>query len=604
MMTKRAPRPPPAPWRTTPSGSTAAPTAWPGGVSSGSAGAASHRRQPNGPSCSCPRSRLGCRGPHRRPARPAPARRGASADRPRRAHRRRGRRPQRRRDGGARRPPIRRLGRPHHQRHRRDHRPVDRRGRLLCEPAAEGPVDQAFRTMPRLAVTSVNAAIEAGFSFRLKLVSACTERTWRRQRHGGGAIPNVPAGRTHRGRWATIDGPHSPEDAARRSLAGGSGLGLGPATDRRDDRPLPPAGRRRPAPADRPAGSGRPKGGGFTRPTGRSGRVDQGYKPVERVLGRGDWRVRSDLAMQIEKPAGELRLRHLLVDPETCAGGGSSPTRHAGRAQPTTMIGPFRGDGGPPRRWAPTDGPWPVTVLPALAAAQPLAARLVGPPAAVALQALIDWNYQQREIERSTQVRSIGCARLFSMHADKGLKRLSRTLLGIFALCLWLFFILRTVPSGANLMIDFTQYYDASRALLNDTSPYHASVRENSPAAYLLPPIFAIVIMPWASASQVETANVAWYFLSMAFLAAGCAAVLVLTNRLTNRLLLMRRMRAAAFSSIAITAFTFLPVWTSSNSARSPRCSFAFWSWVDLHCALPDNRPWAGSNRRGSGIGA
>jgi hypothetical protein len=81
---------------------------------------------------------------------------------------------------------------------------------------AKGKDDPAFRTKPQLAVELVDAAIEAGFSFRA-VVADCLygEHPAVQTALWEGAIPYVMGLRAHRGSWAPADDPHTPEDAAR-----------------------------------------------------------------------------------------------------------------------------------------------------------------------------------------------------------------------------------------------------------------------------------------------------------------------------------------------------------------------------------------------------
>jgi SRSO17 transposase len=81
---------------------------------------------------------------------------------------------------------------------------------------AKGKDDPAFRTKPQLAVELIDAAIEAGFSFRA-VVADCLygEHPAVQTALWDGAIPYVMGLRAHRGSWAPADDPHTPEDAAR-----------------------------------------------------------------------------------------------------------------------------------------------------------------------------------------------------------------------------------------------------------------------------------------------------------------------------------------------------------------------------------------------------
>ena len=81
---------------------------------------------------------------------------------------------------------------------------------------AKGKDDPAFRTKPQLAVELIDAAIEAGFTFRA-VVADCLygEHPAVQTALWDGAIPYVMGLRAHRGSWAPADDPHTPEDAAR-----------------------------------------------------------------------------------------------------------------------------------------------------------------------------------------------------------------------------------------------------------------------------------------------------------------------------------------------------------------------------------------------------
>jgi hypothetical protein len=124
----------------------------------------------------------------------------------------------------------------------------------------------------------------------------------------------------------------------------------------------------------------------------------------------------------------------------------------------------------------------------------------------------------------------------------------------------WAFFVRATWPAPDRLMLDFTQYYDAGRALLQQASPYHPEARQYSTAAFLLPPIYAIAMMPLA-ALPVYTANMIWFVLSLGFLLIGCLSVL----RLTTPAGLRVRSRLTAPAAILILAVLLLPVWTGAK---------------------------------------
>jgi hypothetical protein len=127
------------------------------------------------------------------------------------------------------------------------------------------------------------------------------------------------------------------------------------------------------------------------------------------------------------------------------------------------------------------------------------------------------------------------------------------------ALVGWGVFIHDTFPVRDLLMIDFTQYYDAARAVAADASPYRVEARQHSPAAFLLPPVFAIALRPLA-ALPVDVANDVWFVLSLMFLAAGCVA--------TVRLVGLARWLSPlsmAMSAVFISAVLLLPVWTGAR---------------------------------------
>jgi hypothetical protein len=81
----------------------------------------------------------------------------------------------------------------------------------------QGKQDPTFRTKPQLAVELIDAAVAAGFAFRA-VVADCLygEHPAVQTALWDGAIPYVLAVRAHRGSWAPVDDPHTPEEAARR----------------------------------------------------------------------------------------------------------------------------------------------------------------------------------------------------------------------------------------------------------------------------------------------------------------------------------------------------------------------------------------------------
>ena len=80
-----------------------------------------------------------------------------------------------------------------------------------------GKKDPVFRTKPQIAVALVDAALEAGFSFRA-VVSDCTygENPTFEAGLWEADLPFVLGLRPSKGVWAPIDDPHTPEEAACR----------------------------------------------------------------------------------------------------------------------------------------------------------------------------------------------------------------------------------------------------------------------------------------------------------------------------------------------------------------------------------------------------
>ncbi len=205
---------------------------------------------------------------------------------------------------------------------------------------AKGKDDPAFRTKPQLAVELIDAAVEAGFSFRA-VVADCLygEHPAVQTALWEGAIPYVMGLRAHRGSWAPADDPHTPEDAARavpwehpRSPGGWTAVvrrfrdghretwwaadlrlaGMAPATTLRlvavttDPARLPADSTwylltNLPHP-DAPHAATSP----FTpadlaevaRLYGLRTWVEQGYKQMKQELGWADWQVRTDRAIR------------------------------------------------------------------------------------------------------------------------------------------------------------------------------------------------------------------------------------------------------------------------------------------------------------------
>jgi SRSO17 transposase len=86
-------------------------------------------------------------------------------------------------------------------------------------PAARlptGKADPAFRTKPQLAVELVDAALEAGFSFRAVVADCCYgENATFEGALAEASLPYVLALKPSSGVWAPADALHSPEEAAR-----------------------------------------------------------------------------------------------------------------------------------------------------------------------------------------------------------------------------------------------------------------------------------------------------------------------------------------------------------------------------------------------------
>ena len=86
-----------------------------------------------------------------------------------------------------------------------------------AERLPEGKKDPAFRTKPQIAVELVAAAREAGFTFRA-VVSDCTygENPTFEFALWEADLPFVLALKPSKGVWASLDDPHTPQEAARR----------------------------------------------------------------------------------------------------------------------------------------------------------------------------------------------------------------------------------------------------------------------------------------------------------------------------------------------------------------------------------------------------
>jgi hypothetical protein len=112
-------------------------------------------------------------------------------------------------------------------------------------------------------------------------------------------------------------------------------------------------------------------------------------------------------------------------------------------------------------------------------------------------------------------------------------------------------------PLPDRLLLDFTQYYDGGRALLSGASPYQPEARLNSPAPFLLPPIFAMAIAPLV-VLPVQAANIVWFTLSLACVIASSLCVVELLG--APRSLAKARWQAGLVALLL--TFLLLPVWT------------------------------------------
>lgn len=218
--------------------------------------------------------------------------------------------------------------------------PLHVRPSTPAERLSEGKGDPAFRTKPQIAAALVDAALEAGFSFRA-VVSDCTygENPTFEAALWASDLPFVLALKPSRGVWAPADAPHTPEEAARRlrwADAGNPGDwtaierrfrdghaetwwaadltlgGYGPDQPVRlvvatsDPATLPPLGTRylttnlpRPG-SPRAADSPVPPAGlaEVARLYALRNWVEQGYKQAKDELGWADFQVRSDAAIR------------------------------------------------------------------------------------------------------------------------------------------------------------------------------------------------------------------------------------------------------------------------------------------------------------------
>lgn len=159
------------------------------------------------------------------------------------------------------------------------------------------------------------------------------------------------------------------------------------------------------------------------------------------------------------------------------------------------------------------------------------------------------------------------------LHGERASSILSRLMLPALLLLAaigWSLLAYRAFPTSDRLLLDFTQYYDAGRALLTNTSPYRPEARQYSPAPFLLPPIFAMAVMPLA-ALPVAWANGIWFVLSLAFLALGCAGVVLLASDPHPTL----RSSGADVTLMLVLAVLLLPVWTGAKLGQITALLFA-----------------------------
>jgi SRSO17 transposase len=100
--------------------------------------------------------------------------------------------------------------------------PLHARPYAPAERLPKGKADPAFRTKPQLAVGLVDAALEAGFSFRA-VVADCFygENATFEGALADAGLPFVLALKPSSGIWAPADAVHTPEEAARELRWGG-----------------------------------------------------------------------------------------------------------------------------------------------------------------------------------------------------------------------------------------------------------------------------------------------------------------------------------------------------------------------------------------------
>jgi SRSO17 transposase len=91
-----------------------------------------------------------------------------------------------------------------------------------AERLPRGKADPAFRTKPQLAVALVDAALDAGVSFRA-VVTDCTygENPTFEEALWTAGLPFVCGLKPSKGTWAPVEAAHTPEEAARRLRWGG-----------------------------------------------------------------------------------------------------------------------------------------------------------------------------------------------------------------------------------------------------------------------------------------------------------------------------------------------------------------------------------------------
>jgi hypothetical protein len=124
------------------------------------------------------------------------------------------------------------------------------------------------------------------------------------------------------------------------------------------------------------------------------------------------------------------------------------------------------------------------------------------------------------------------------------------------AVAVWAVLVWRVAPRPAHRLIDFTQYYDAASAVALGESPYRPEARRHSPAAFLMPPVFAQALRPLAWFS-VDVANRIWFALTLVCLLVVCAAILSLGHQWRKWL----DSELFTGAALLLTAGLFYPIW-------------------------------------------